>query len=533
MKKFVTWLLILSLCLTFVGCGGGNEAAESTTEKVVDDNFNAEGYPVVKEPIELSLVFNSHPNTYELTEMESFQVISAKTGVNISVETIRSGWDEKKNLILASGDLPDVFFGVGLSDIDILNNKDYFVDMAPLIEKYAPNIQAMFENDPLTKKICTDPDTGAIYALPSVRPFRPKVADTWFINKTWLDNLGLEIPQTVEEFEQVLIAFRDLDPNGNGEKDEIPFNFDTSGNNFTWRGLLGSFGVTNDRTGEQVQVRDGKVEFILTSEGYRDAVSYVSKLYSEGLVYPEIYTQSNYMASGKASDIAKLGVGVHWQAENLFGQWTDQYVVLPPLEGPNGDRQVLNSGVTEKYKKNVIAMTSVNENVEATMRWIDELYAEENSIQMFFGSIGPAIEKTDAGYKVLDPPADLNLNAGLWKWTAAPADRAPLYCSEELENKTTVPEFHLVKLSYEEGMEDFIEPLENNFPMVTWSPDVAVELATLKNDIYTYAQNMTAKWITEGGVEEDWDQYIQEIDKMGYERLMEIYQEAYDKFMAN
>ena len=253
-------------------------------------------------------------------------------------------------------------------------------------------------------------------------------------------------------------------------------------------------------------------------------------LYVNGLVYPEAFTQSNYYATGKAEDNAQLGVGVAWQAAVITGKWADQYVVLPPLAGPDGTRQITQNPMNIRMTKNVLSITSANQYPEATMRWADEFYDEEMSIQMFFGSIGPAIEKTDDGYTVLDPPADSGLAAGPWKWTAAPADRAPLYCSYDLEAKTTVPQFHMTKLDYDKVVEPFVEPEDHSFPMVMWTPDVTEELAILRNDIFTFVDNKMAEWIIEGGVEEEWDSYIQQVNAMGLPRLLEIYQEAFDSY---
>ncbi|WP_105616832.1 type 2 periplasmic-binding domain-containing protein [Vallitalea okinawensis] len=541
LKKVVALALVGAIGISSIltGCSKAEEEKVVTEKKEVaaSDNFNATGYPIVNETITLDVIFNSHPNTIELNEMPFFQELEKKTNIKLNVETIRSGWTEKKNLVLASGDLPDIFFGEGLKDTDLLNNKDFFVDMNSYISEYAPNIQKMFEEEPVTEKMATVPNTGEIYGLPNVRPFRPNVGDTWFINQEWLDNLGLEMPQSTEEFYEVLKAFKEQDANGNGDpNDEIPFNFNpvepnNSNKYFTWRGILGSFGVTNDRFGDNVYLRDGNVQYVTVAEGYKEAVQYMHRLYSEGLIYSEVLTQDNYNKSGKTPDVAQLGAGVHWQAAVLFGQWADQYAVLPPLEGPRGDRTVVTDPTKIRMKKNTFSITSANPYPEATMRWVNELYDPEASLQLFFGSIGPCIEKKDDGYVVLDPTEESGLDAGSWKWTNAPADRAPMYASKSIEEQTTIPEFHKIKLGYEDVLTPYMEPESNTFPMVIWTPDISEELATLKNDIGTYAGTKTAEWIVNGGIEEEWDKYIDDINNMGLERYLEIYQEAYDNFM--
>lgn len=542
-KRSIGILLALIMAFVLVGCNSkttelsSNDATKkpSATEEVETSNFNETGMPIVNEPITLTAVFNSHPNTIDFAEMESFQMLEKKTNIKLDVEAVRSGWAEKKSLILAGGTLPDIFFGQGLNDDDILNNKSFFVNLVPLIDKYGSNIQLMFAEEPTTKRISTVPGTGEIFGLPNVRPFRPKVGDSWFINTEWLQNVGMELPTTLEEFSAVLTAFKEQDANGNGDaNDEIPLNFDTSGMHFTWKAnILGAFGLSSDKFASKAQVRDGNVQLIPAQEGYKEAVKYMHDLYSNGLVNPEVFTQSNYYTVGKADDASKVGVGVQWQAATLFGQWAAQYEVLPPLAGSDGTRQITQNPMNIRLNKNVFSITTANKYPEATMRWVNELYTEEMSIQMFFGSIGPAIEETANGYHVLDPPEDSGLSAGSWKWTMAPADRAPMYCSYALEKKTTVPQFHLTKLDYDKVVEPYVEPVEHSFPMVMWTPDVTEELAILKNDIFTYVDNKTADWIINGGVEDQWDEYITQVKAMGSERLVEIYQKAYDSFMAN
>lgn len=533
----LTMAVGLSMTSLLAGCTKQETAKkEEVATQEVKENFNATGYPIVNEPITLEVMFNSHPNTLELNEIPFFKELEKKTNIKLKVEAIRSGWSEKKNLVLASGSLPDIFFGEGLTDTDLLTNKEFFVDMSKYIDTYAPNIKTMFSEEPMAEKIAKVPDSGEIYGLPNVRPFRPQVGDTWFINKVWLDNLGLEKPQTLDEFYNVLKAFKEQDANGNGDpNDEIPFNFNTPqypvNQYFTWKGLLGSFGVTNDRFNDNVMVRDGQVKFVPAEEGYRDAVAYMHKLYSEGLIYPEAFTQDNYNKSGRTPDVAQLGVAIHWQESVVFGDWAKEYEVLPPMEGPNGHRQVVTDPTKIRMKKNTFSISSSNENVEATMRWINELYDPEASLQLFFGSIGPCIEKTADGYKVLDPSEESGLDAGSWKWTNAPADRGPMYVSHGIQELTTIPDFHHIKLNYETEYEQYFEPESNTYPMVIWTPDVSEELATLKNDIGTYASTKMAEWIVNGGVEEEWDKYIKDINNMGLDRYLEIYQESYDNFM--
>ncbi len=169
------------------------------------------------EPITIRAITSSHALNINLNDMPVWQELQKKLNITIEWDQVSSGWDEKKAVVLASNDLPDLWLS-GLTDGDLTMNQGAFLDLTPYIDQYAPNVAKMFEEEPDTRRISTASD-GAIYSLPQVRPYRPNSFAVMMINKTWLDKLGLAMPTTLDELEQVLIAFRDGDPNGNGLQD--------------------------------------------------------------------------------------------------------------------------------------------------------------------------------------------------------------------------------------------------------------------------------------------------------------------------
>lgn len=123
-----------------------------------------------------------------------------------------------KSIMLASGTLPEVILGdQSFSDSDIVNNLSYFRPLDDYIDKYMPNLKAAMQETPEMKQISTFPD-GKIYSLPARLPSRPITAQQPVINKAWLDKLGLKAPETIDDLYNVLKAFKEQDPNGNGKK---------------------------------------------------------------------------------------------------------------------------------------------------------------------------------------------------------------------------------------------------------------------------------------------------------------------------
>lgn len=137
---------------------------------------------------------------------------------------LNSDWADQKAVLMAGGKLPDAFLGfISFSDSDLSVFKNRFIPLEDLIDKHMPNLSKIMKKDPNMRAIVTDPD-GHIYSLPKREPMSPKVANQLYINKKWLDNLGLDMPKTYEDLVAVSKAFRDKDANGNGNvSDEIPF----------------------------------------------------------------------------------------------------------------------------------------------------------------------------------------------------------------------------------------------------------------------------------------------------------------------
>ena len=138
---------------------------------------------------------------------------------------------EKQNLLLASGTYPDIFFDGQFSPADQMKygGQGVLIPINDLIANHGPDIEKAWELLPVLQKWMVTPD-GNIYSIPAVEEcYHCSVNQKHWINTTWLDKLGLDMPGTTDEYEAVLTAFRDDDPNGNGKQDEIPLTGDPGG----------------------------------------------------------------------------------------------------------------------------------------------------------------------------------------------------------------------------------------------------------------------------------------------------------------
>ena len=175
-------------------------------------------------------------------------------------------------------------------------------------------------------------------------------------------------------------------------------------------------------------------------------------------------------------------------------------------------------------------ITTYCEHPEIAARWLDEFYTGEASIQNFWGSIGTVIEKHDDGtYTLNDPPE--GTSADSWYWDSSLRDFGPKYVSKDFESK--------IKLSTNtgDGMKAEISKIADDtitlpYPNVMFTVEENEELPTLTTDIDKYVETTRAKWVTEGGIDEVWDAYIEQLNTMGLEQLVQIYTDAYERYTA-
>ncbi len=350
-KRFISRLLavtVMASALTACVPKTTNDATATQTSNSSGEGgqqsafeVNKEGLPIVKEPVTYEIAASTQKNK-NFKELEFFQNLEKETNVVINWNmSSDDGWNEKKSLLFASNTLPDAFYGQDiLKDVDIIKyaSQGMLIPLNDLIDQYAPNLNTILNENPQYRKQITAPD-GNIYSLPTINELNPTTHDKLFINKTWLDNLGLEVPETKEELEAVLQAFKDRDPNGNGNpNDEIPFTFRMSSSDPYNRqqgiqSLFGTFGQLDDIY--HFVVNDGEVVYTPSTESYKEAISWFHSLYGKGLVDKEAFTHDFNVYVAKIQDPGKIvGMFLGWSG-NATAAWRPLSI---PTANVSGER---------------------------------------------------------------------------------------------------------------------------------------------------------------------------------------------------
>jgi putative aldouronate transport system substrate-binding protein len=438
---------------------------------------------------------------------------------------LNSDWGDKKPVIMVGGDLPDAFWGsITLNDSDIIKNSSLFLPLEDLIDENMPNLKAAFEAEPKLRALVTSSD-GHIYSLPKKLPLRPKAGNQLFINQTWLDNLGLEMPDTYEDFYNVLKAFKEQDANGNGDpNDEIPYgpgNFDA-----VFAYIL-PFGLNFNNDG-YMAVENGKPAYIPTQEAYKEGIKWMHQGYADGLIDQELFTQDTSMSEAKRKNdgLSLVGVSAGWTPDAVFGPNAKEYVALKPLKGPDGNRYVLSDAVT--YSRNEFMVTRTSKNPTKLLQWVDKFYTEDASIQTFYGSFGVAVEKEDGGtYKVLDAPE--GQSADIFAWVNSFRDFGPKFVKDGFNDKVTLPTNggDGYKLELDKQINQYAR---EKYPYVMFTAEEMNQLSALEVDLNSYVTAMQSKWVVEGGIEEEWDSYISQLKQMGLDEYMKIQRKAFGRY---
>ncbi|WP_284645154.1 extracellular solute-binding protein [Paenibacillus silviterrae] len=523
-----------AISVTVAGCSEKQEKAPEAQEKQAPSNLNATGMPIAKEKLTLRMVAGKSAVTKNFEDMKFFKDLETKSNIHIDWEPIPdASLKEKINLIFAGGELPDAFYGhYILQNDEVLNygTQGVLIPLEGLIDKYAPNIKKLFDANPGYKKDLTAPD-GHIYSLPTIDESNATAKDALFINKKWLDKLNLQVPTTTEEFYKVLQAFKENDMNGNGKKDEIPFSFRWDSNIQGLYSMFGSFGLT-DRYGKaemlnHIVMKGDKVTYSAVQPEYKEAIQYFHRLFKEGLIDREGFThdQKMYLAKLKSKE-NNVGAFVGWSINSTLGTGNDQFVAVPPLKGPKGTQlwAKYQSGI---LSKGAFAITSVNKHPEATIRWADMMYDPMVSLQASKGVFGLNMkELPDGRIETLEPPQ--GMSADEFRHKEAPGSKSLFSITKETQAKLVVPESATEKQKLEELYAPFQE--KNIFPGVYFNATELDSLVKYFTDIDTYASKMYAKWLLDGGIESEWDAYVKKMNDMGLEKMIAIYQSAYDRY---
>ncbi|MDY3917922.1 MAG: hypothetical protein SOZ59_02825 [Candidatus Limivivens sp.] len=540
MKKTLAVLLTLGMMAGSVSFGTTAGAEEAKVLTIaIPQNANVENY-----------------DTNYLTQM-----IEEGCGVDLQFLMLPTAIEDAKSklaLMASSGEkMPDVVC-MQLTSLEVAEygSKGIFLPMNDYLgnAELTPNFNSIDEegkNSILTA--VTSPD-GNIYTLADWSPedFNMTPYRCW-INKTWLDNLGLEVPTTTEELKAVCEAFASQDPNGNGTNDEIAITGcgpTAAWGCFTPYYLMNSYIFYNgDMANNGLSLdEDGKTVIApFTTDQYKAGLEYMNSLCEEGLLDPSMFTmdatQFTALLDQNPNIVGCVCVGG-------WGYWTggldsenfQDYVLLPPLEGPEG----VSYAATFEYCPNFFYnITKDCGDPELAMKVGDFFYQKNVSYTTRYGeenvdwSTDEAItsEKVGLYEDMLGIPCKIAILDNQWSkvqnkhWYA----QCPHYLSaddyrglDSMQNGDDNRNAVLRSTSYDMYYDAHPELM----PTLVYTAEEAEEISGIATDVKTYVSSSLAEFITGNRPLSDWDNYVEELNNMGLQQLLETAQTAYDRMTA-
>ena len=486
----------------------------------------------------------------DLENNDFTQYLYEQTGVKINwVMGPSTDRDSKLNLLLTSGDYPEVIFNAPFdpSQQQMYGDLGVIIPLNDLIDEYGVYTQQMFEETPEIKDALIRAG-GKIYCLPQYMnsPHDESYSRLWFY-QPWLDALGLEVPTTTEELYDVLVAFRDGDPNGNGIADEIPL----VGANvmfsepFTY--LVNSFIYLDNNS--MMNVDDGTIIPVYAQEEYREALRFIKRLYDDNLLLPQTFSQNDQSLSQMfAGDTMTVGaVFCHAPFVYMDQDIYCDMVAATPLEGPEGIQYAAQYYITNTGGT---VITNKCEHPEIAFMMLDYMYNKEVSRSKSSGLRGVTWDwNTDPtlvnNYGLTPTWVYLKSTEGMtnYHWSLLghhyqPLEMSGLYLmdmspeavAKRAEGPTKIGGYEQIQVAAMEKYLPYFPPAEIRLPQVfLFDSDEAATLADIQLAVNNKVWSMrTAFVVGDADLDTDWDTYIEDLKALGMDEILSIYQKAYD-----
>jgi putative aldouronate transport system substrate-binding protein len=467
-------------------------------------------------------------------DLPLYKEVEKKTGVKVKfIHPAKGQESEQFNLMLASGDLPDIiqtnwFKFKGGPEKAIKDN--LIIPLNDVIDKNAPNLKKILSSDKeLDKMVKTD--DGKYYVFPIFRVLEkslPPVYTGPMVRKDWLDELGLSVPTTIDEWETMLRAFKEK------KGADSPFTvsvFSTGGTMKAGSLFMGAYGVMDD-----FFLQNGKVVYGPAESGFKDYLALMRKWYSAGLIDKDIFTvdgktQDAKMLSGKAgSTIGNLGGGLGKYLDSMKGKDAKYDLVgtqYPTLK--KGDKSEFGHwGMLYGDSNGSSAITTQSKNKDLAAQYLDYAYSREGQLLYNFGIEGTSYTIVN-GVPTYTELITKNPNGLTF------AQAATGYSNVNTSVVQDPDYFRQSGLPYKQqktAVENWMNTNQkaHMIPAVTATPEESSDLAKVMNDVETYKQEMVAKFILGQEPIENFDKYVAQIKKLGVDKAITIKEASIQRY---
>ncbi len=494
-----------------------NNGGGSTT--TANSNTNKTGFPIVKEKEKLTIMCVTRADLGDIANSEFDAEYEKMTNIDVEWQiSSESAINGAKVLALQSGNMPDIF-ATGMTDGEMLqySKEGAFVEITKdLLKEWAPNIYKTYNDNPEAWTNMKSAD-GKMYSLAGLTEDFNFAQHYWFVRTTWLKKLGLSKPKTMDQFYEMLNAFKNGDPNGNGQADEVPLaTWSNGGFIFAPWGFNSSIDVDTN----------GKVYNMYTTSNMKNAVTYWAKVYKEDLVSKK---EINNWAGNNAAFMTLINtgkVGCFWYGwPNLEDNLMKEYETLEyPTAGNNGTFPAQAITVNPKVSRGSFYISSKCKNVTAALRWLDYLFTDDGYMLKQYGTPGKAYKKTSATtYEFTGTEASPDAGP---KWSL----RARNYLADSKITNEVISPMYERRYAIDDWCAKTMVETKQKFLPTTWKTQSEINAEKLYT---TYWNQVSGEWwnFVQGkkNMGADWTTLINEMKSKGINKYVAELQKYYDR----
>ena len=512
--RFSGGLLAVCLCLLIGGCN-------RQTEKVPEPEKKEETVQLTALQYELENL------AVDFSDLWFYHQLEEKTGVHVEFEAVRDAdWEMRQRLMFASGSYKDMVLRGSLDTEEYGVNHQMLVPLDDYLDEYMPIYSERLHESGLDGELLSS--DGKTYSVGFLLTQNVSVNGHFFLNRAWMDKLGLQTPNTVNELTEVLRAFRDGDPNGNGLKDEIPYEATLDDCN---TGLYNAFSFWGIPMNEEFVYADetGHVFFAPGQNGFRETLEWLHLLVQEGLMDPESLTQGSTLWGTRVNQNT-AGFFSYWRLSNtaLNGKIAEQFECILPVHADGYKAKMSRLIDTVEFGA---SLTSQNRNIPASLKWLDAQMETETMLVSQNGPVGEYMVLEDNGkYKVTKVPEDNEL------YRMVPVIVGQFFAPDEYYRTVYEPAPHRVEKTgycdlYEEA--GVLETVSFKELTVNASPtgEEAIRISQLHKKLKTIVDYFIVDAVVNGVTDSSYLAFRNNLKEAGAEEYVALYQKVYARHL--
>ncbi|SHO52916.1 extracellular solute-binding protein [Anaerocolumna xylanovorans] len=528
-KKCMSLVLVLVLAIGLLaGCAKGTKEEKTGSNNAATDSITQ---PESSEPVEISMFLPSRlPEAIYDKDTMTFKTLAEKLNLKLDIESVvQSEAKQKFRVIVSSGDYPDVMAGT-VSDVNTFGMSGAFMPLDDLIDQYAPNIKKYLVENKEAMAQCVGSD-GKIYGIPMLSAIRTAMG--YNIRMDWLKKLNLEVPVTIDDWHNVLTAFKTNDLNGHGAGDVTPLIFDRAWENY-FMNFADAWGIELNGNNDYWMIKDGEVAFAPILPETKEFLATMAKWYKEGLIDSEFITRedtNNYHILNN-----KAGATCYWTGY-IAGQNINSEVLK---NDPNTNWQVIQPPVlkegqdpkTYSQQSAIVgfswAISSSAKNAEDIIKMFDYVYSDEGSLLFNFGIEGDSYEMVNGVPQYTDKVN--NSEGGRVNWLRANGLQALIGIRQ-------MPEYEAASCANEDVKAQLFNYIDKDY-FYPYNPTLTLTAA--EQEIYdikmsavkTYVDEELLKFFIGSRPIGEFDDFVSRVKELGIDEMTTLKKQAYDRYKS-